>query len=523
MQIKLMDFFNLDVTLKLIKKSDKKLLEELDNITFEYEKLSREGDKLLQNLNYSPKEKKPDRDKIKNLPLITIPQLSELQNLDFSVLSSYSNKKINQINLNEEEKFDMIKSILLTIIDNAIDNNNIYNIKIYEDEDEEFDKILFKNKKKSEDDEEKRDNEFSIAASRFGLEMNLLNQIKVYLFNNNDYIIINITPKDKIKSIKEKIIKKIIETNKYNLKSTTYEAYEIRIIDEEHGDKFIMGSTPLENNESIFKEKVSNIAFLENPNYIPENINEEDEFRLEEEKEDKINLKIYFKKNGISGSKLFVVSKEDTLKIVLEKFFEQNILKNKNIDQYYFIEHNAIRDIENEINLDTNIKYLATYELTLCNKDDFEIPEMINEYSNLEIKKNLFNSGNDDALKGEKSRFNEISAGIYQEFEVYKINKYKIKKKRILGIDMYHIYNNLPKKNNSGIMNIIFKETKYPVRNIENIIECLSIRDNGFYIDIKDEEKNQIKKLNYETKSAEIRDEIVDKINFLINYHHNNN
>ena len=38
--------------------------------------------------------------------------------------------------------------------------------------------------------------------------MDLLNKIKVFLFNNNDYILINVSPKDKIKLIKEKIIKK---------------------------------------------------------------------------------------------------------------------------------------------------------------------------------------------------------------------------------------------------------------------------------------------------------------------------
>lgn len=518
-----MDFFNLDVTLNLIERSNKKLIDELDNITFDYNKLTREGDKLLQILNYSPKEKEPDKDKIKNLPYITTPQLSELKNLNFSNLSSISTEEVIPINISYKEKFDMIRSILLSIIDNAIDNNNIYNLKSYEDDDEEFNKLLLKNKKKSEDEEEKMDNEFSIAASRLGLEMNLLNQIKVYLFNNNDYIIINITPKDKIKSIKEKIIKKIIETHKYTLKNTSYKAYEIKIIEKEGDNKFIIDTTSLENDESIFKDKVSTIAFLENPNYISENINEEDELKIEEEEDDKINLKIYYSKNGITNSKLFVVSKEDTLKIVLERFFEQNIFKNKNREQYYFIDHDAIRDIENEINLDTNIKYLPTYELTLCHKDFFDMPEMISEYSNIEIKKNLFNSNNDDILKNhDKYRFNEISAGIYQEFEVYKINKYKIKKRRILGIDMYNLYNNLPKKNNSGIMNIIFKETKNPVRKVENIIECLSIGNFGFYIDIKDEDKNQIKKICYETKSTDIRDEIVDKINFLINYHHNN-
>ncbi len=41
--------------------------------------------------------------------------------------------------------------------------------------------------------------------------------------------------------------------------------------------------------------------------------------------------------------------------------------------------------------------------------------------------------------------FNDFTAGAYQEFDVIKINKYNTKQERILGIDRYHIYNDLPK------------------------------------------------------------------------------
>lgn len=521
-----MDYFNIDLTLKYIEASDKKLIDEMDSITFEYNKLYKEGDKLLQILNYSPKVAKPDKNMINRLPKITIPQLSELKNLDFSLLNSNVNNQIISTSIKDNEKFDMVKSIVTSIIDNILEKKTINNIIKTDDydEDEEFEKLLIKNRKQSEEEEKKRDSEFTAAASRLGLEMNLSNQLKVYLFNNDDYILINITPKDKIKSIKEKIIKKILDNKKFKLKSTSEEAYEIRLIEEDNNDKFVLDSSPLENNESIFKEKIKSIAFLENKNYISTHINEDEEdIKIDDEEEEKVNVKIYYKKNGLNNSKILVLSKDEILKNVLNTLLEQNILKNKNINQYYFVEHNAIQDIENEINLDTNIKYLPSYELNLCLKDYYEIPEMINEY-NIDIKKGLFNSKNDDKKGGgETSRFNEISGGLYQEFEVYKINKYKIKKKRILGIDMYNLYNNFPKKNNSGIMNILFNETKHPMRKIEDVVECIAIGDNRFCIDIKEENKEQIKKLNYEVKNIDIRDEIVDKLNFLINYHKNNN
>ena len=519
-----MDNFNIDFTKNFIKNTDHILMDEMDNITFEYNKLSKEGSKLLQILNYSPKICKLDINQIKNIPKISIPQLSELKVLNYSISSqTKKNNEISKKNNTKNEIEEMIKRLLYSIIDNILEKYNIDHIKFMkteEDEEEEFEKIMFKNKKKSDAEERKRDNEFTIAASRIGLEMNLLNQIKVYLFNNNDYILINITPKDKIKSIKEKIIQKILDTNKYKLKNTSEEAYEIRLINEEDKDKLIIGSYPLENNESLFKEKINSIAFLENKNYISENINEE-ELKLEEDAQDKINVKIYYKKNGIKTSKYLVLSGEDNLKNILNIFFEENLLKNKESDQYYFVEHNEIQDIENEINLDTNIKYLPSYELNLCTKNYYELPEMINEY-NIDVKRNLYNSKkNDNAIKDlDNSRFNEISAGLYQEYEVIKINKYNNRKKRVLGIDMYNLYNNLPKKNNSGIINIIFKETKTPIRKIENIRECIAVGKNGFYIDIKEEDNiEKIKKLKYEAKSSDKRDEIVDKINFLINYH----
>ena len=516
-----MDYFNIDLTLSYIKKTDKKLVDEMDSITFEYNKLSREGDKLLQILEYSPKIAKPDRDKIKNLQKIIIPQLSELKNLDYSKLNKISNNQIITTSINDKEKEEMIKSIITSIIDNVLEKNS--NKIKEEDADEEFEKLLIKNKRKTEEEEKKKESEFSGTASRLGLEMNLLNQLKVYIFNNNDYIIINITPKDKIKSIKEKIIKKLIDNKKYKLKNINEDAYEIRLIEEDIEDKFVMGSSPLENNDSIFIEKITSIIFLENKNYISEHIPEEVELKNEKEK---INIKIYYKKNGIDDSKIFKLSKEDTLKTVLNLFFEQNIYINKNNIQYYFVDHKDIQDLDNKLSLDISLKYLPSYELNLCTKDYYEKPEMINEH-NMDIKKGLFNYKDDNKLEAGgilgESRFNEISGGLYQDFEVSKINKYKIKKKRILGIDMNYLYNNLPKKSNSGLMNnIIFKETKNPIRKIENIKECTAILDNGFFIDIKEEDSDKIKRLIYEVKSTEIRDEIVDKINFLINYHKNN-
>lgn len=47
--------------------------------------------------------------------------------------------------------------------------------------------------------------------------------------------------------------------------------------------------------------------------------------------------------------------------------------------------------------------------------------------------------------------YNDISAGKLQEFEVIKTNKFNVKQERMLGIDLYYIYNNIPKNKSNGI------------------------------------------------------------------------
>ncbi len=51
---------------------------------------------------------------------------------------------------------------------------------------------------------------------------------------------------------------------------------------------------------------------------------------------------------------------------------------------------------------------------------------------------------------GREYFFNDKTAIVFQEFEVIKINKYKTKQERTLGIDLYHIYNDLPKNKNQN-------------------------------------------------------------------------
>ena len=97
--------------------------------------------------------------------------------------------------------------------------------------------------------------------------MNLLTKVKVYLFNTKNNFDINITPSDTVKSVKTQIIK-ILTDKKYDLKYTSENAFDIRLI-EEDDTKPNMDYPALENNSLIFMVKPKTIAFLENPKYDP--------------------------------------------------------------------------------------------------------------------------------------------------------------------------------------------------------------------------------------------------------------
>ena len=241
-----MDNINIESTLNYISKLDKKIIDEMDNITFEYNGLKKESEKLLQILNYSPKIIKPTREKIKNMKNIEMPQLSELNELDFSKL--YINLNQRQ---NNENKL-MIKNLLMNIIDDIIKN------------------IKSENKIKKGLNVNKIINEKKINLMKFNsMEINYnnnenyLHELKVFLFNKDDFININIKPEETINMVKEKIINKIIAEKDYEIKNNSLNEYELRMIKVEN-DKFNIDLTPIENTNFIFENNLKIISFLEN-------------------------------------------------------------------------------------------------------------------------------------------------------------------------------------------------------------------------------------------------------------------
>ena len=253
-----MDNVNIESTLNYIEKIDKKLIDEIDNITFELNGLSTEGQKLLQVLNYSPKVIKANREKIKNLKNIEMPQLSELVKLDYSKLD-IDNTEIKNKKEIKNAIINLAKEIINDVIKN-IDFNNSNHKKDYKEEKKI--EINDNNLNIKNENENKISNTSS--SSEIKLEDNFSYELKVFLFNKDDFIIINITPNETIKMVKEKIINKILAEKDYEI--TNEKDYELRIV-EKIGDKFIYKFFHFQDIKPIIDNNIKIIAFVENKLY----------------------------------------------------------------------------------------------------------------------------------------------------------------------------------------------------------------------------------------------------------------
>ena len=241
-----MDNVNIESTSNYNERFEKKIIEEMESITFEYDGLSGQGEKLLQILNYSPKVVKPTKETINNLKVIEMPQLSELEKLDYSELDMLPKKRSDKETIKQ-----MIKNLIISIIDNIIKNISIN--KSEKNNIKEIDKIT----------NEKNIIKNESIVPKINLTENVIRELKIYLFNQDDFIIINITPDDSISMIKERIINKIIAEKDYELQFTSEKDYDLRSI-EIIDDQFIMGLAPIKDIKSIYDNDIKIIAFVEN-------------------------------------------------------------------------------------------------------------------------------------------------------------------------------------------------------------------------------------------------------------------
>ena len=380
---------------------------------FDNDKLSQESDNLLQVLDYNPKTILNEKDIMDHIPIIKLksskiekkPQkinkhvkLVSTPNIDkdsFGMNKNNNNRisnylsKIESSEKNKESTGKKEKEI------NKEENDD-------EEEEEDYDAKLAKRQKFVQERENKKkiidDDEFEIIHHKTAKITNK-NEIKlepkeqnknnkdnikldVYLFKNKDKIVVNLSKKDTVKNVKDKIIQILKEKN-HKFKNTSYKSYNLTI--NETDNKSSKKGIPLDDNLILYDLKPKSIFFVDNEK---NDINNEKfeiitkDIKKIEIKDVKVDIKIFYNKEGKIHTKEINSSKENNLKDILNIFFKENILQNKNFELYYFIENKNTQDIKNAINLDTIIKNLPSYELKLCNKKNNNSENNINNKEN---------------------------------------------------------------------------------------------------------------------------------------------
>ena len=422
-----MDLFSLDILLELIDQSKTRIKNELDMKTLDNDKLSVESDNLLQVLDYTPKTLYSEKELLESKPVIKLKSKSKPEQKPQKInkhlkLVSTPNIDMDSIAIKNNINDKRITTNFISKMEKEEKNENLDKKGKEEkkeendddEDDEEFERQLAQRQRQIEERERKKkklndedldfvrhhkttkeffNNEFKKEVENKDkdkkIENNILIKLKVYLFKSNNNIIIDISKKDTIKDIKIQIIK-ILQDKKYILKYTTYKAYNIIKENSINGK-----DSPLDDDIILYDLKPKFISFIENEDYnsTKENLSEKflDEIKNTKIQEKKIDIKINYNINGSIKTKIINISQENNLKEILNIFFNENILEDKNFELYYFTDKKQIQDINNAINLDTLIKNLSSNEISLyakndINNNDDEMLFISDEENNIENK-----------------------------------------------------------------------------------------------------------------------------------------
>ena len=501
-----MDSFDIDSLDTFIKKYKHDIVIKLDSLHLSSKTISNQSDLVCMVLDYSPHLKDQPKSfkkyKIKtdtnHLPDIIMKSTSNRSlTLERAITEAENNSEASSNNseiLNpQEEIIDFIRDYVYAIIDNAY------------------------------------------VVDRFSRNStnNLLTngKIRVYIFSTKNFIEVEITSDENFAMLKRTVLSKLENAVNLTIHYHTPEAYEFRYSENKIP---IMSQPPILDTENIYDIGKDMVCFVEKQNYISLTSGVFDvkpkklygSIISSSEEESKINLKVYIKLdvNNISST-IIQMTTDNTLKMVLDKISMKQRLNYRNKELYFFVEHsesNDNEDMDNAINMDMELKYLSTYELDLYFKKFPDMPDYLLSYSQ-SYRINLNNGSNirksrisDDDKSVQEYVFNDVSAGVYQEFEVVKVKKYKNKVERVLGIDMYNLYNELPKnkKNTiSGLLNF-HNKIKRPLRKIKDIKDCNYITNKSFYIEFNVD--GRVRQIMYEVANTNIRNEIVGKLKYLI-------
>ena len=395
--------------------------------TLDNDKLSVESDNLLQVLDYTPKTLYSEKELLESKPVIKLKSKSKPEQKPQKInkhlkLVSTPNIDMDSIAIKNNINDKRITTNFISKMEKEEKNENLDKKGKEEkkeendddEDDEEFERQLAQRQRQIEERERKKkklndedldfvrhhkttkeffNNEFKKEVENKDkdkkIENNILIKLKVYLFKSNNNIIIDISKKDTIKDIKIQIIK-ILQDKKHILKYTTYKAYNIIKENSINGK-----DSPLDDDIILYDLKPKFISFIENEDYnsTKENLSEKflEEIKNTKIQEKKIDIKINYNINGSIKTKIINISQENNLKEILNIFFNENILEDKNFELYYFTDKKQIQDINNAINLDTLIKNLSSNEISLyakndINNNDDEMLFISDEENNIENK-----------------------------------------------------------------------------------------------------------------------------------------
>ena len=496
-----MDIFEIETLERNEKRIKRKIVEQLNCIQINDKNLQNQSKLINMVLDYSPKitytnENNISRKKIK---------LKE-ENIDN--------------NENDNLKFEKKNSLNLSHHNSSLNNNNINNNE---------------NNNNNKNNLNKENNNY---------------KVNIYLFGTQKKLEIYINNKIKFENLKKIIFEQLQNKKDIKLKYDNINGYEFRYCNENNiFPNFNIN--PPNDDDNVLNNNISFICFVEKENFNDNEFLDNNYININNDNE-KINLTIY-----LSLNKKFNIEvlPNETLREVFEKMLDK--IHYKNIDLYYFLEHSERNFLLNEENIDDNYinlklydnrmdkelsmdykcKYLnKKYEIDLLYKNFWDLPQrnytqiyQLNDSikkspnNNIyPIKNNIFHNNynenfNENNSYNEKEYvFNDASAGVYKEYEVIKINRYNNKQERILGIDLYNLYNHKPYNKKSFFK----KDVKKPSIKIEDIIEIYDINEKSFAIKIKDKNKKNMEKINtYEVKNINEKNEIVSKIKYLMKNH----
>lgn len=235
--------------------------------------------------------------------------------------------------------------------------------------------------------DEEEDRQLSTVKPRQRLTEN--QKVRVYLFEQQDFIDIIVFFGEKMRDLKAKVIQGILNIPKFSkfrdfIKFKSPDAYELRIAEDEGDVSPNMDFPPFDDHLNIIESKNHTVCFIERQNFNPdENVSN---VLGADYIPEKVVLKIYNRTDRKDTQSCIIEeSAESTLRTVLERLEKKKVINRvRNFDYYFLCEHvpnphpegftsmngkpsnlekACMEDIDNEINLDTQLKFLTTFEL----------------------------------------------------------------------------------------------------------------------------------------------------------------